>query len=165
MKRYGSVSFSVDLSVDRVRDRLPREACDEGQGTRGTTGFGRRFSAAGAFDLETHLDRQSRSCRAADQQVGKLHLEFDDLAYSYMNLLLGAQSKVREPVGESLPNQEIFRRLAGAMGLQEPALFEPLEGVLEVIAVSHPYMLVSREFREADSVVDVEPVLDFVIPL
>jgi len=51
-------------------------------------------------------------------------LEFDDLTYGYMNLLLGVQSRVREPIGESLPNQEIFRRLAAAMGLKNPALFE-----------------------------------------
>ena len=51
-------------------------------------------------------------------------LEFDDLTYSYFHLLVGAQAKVREPAGESLPNQEIFRRLASAMGYTEPGLFE-----------------------------------------
>jgi 3-deoxy-7-phosphoheptulonate synthase len=45
--------------------------------------------------------------------------------------------------------------ITGNIGIVEPALFEPLEGVLEVIAVSHPYKLVSREFREADSVIEV----------
>ena len=62
-------------------------------------------------------------------------LEFDDLTYSYMNLLLGVQSRVREPIGDSLSNQEIFRRLAGAMGLENPALFaaddELIAGLLE----------------------------------
>ncbi len=42
-------------------------------------------------------------------------LEFDDLTYSYFNLHIGAQSRVREPMGEALPNQEIFRRLARAI--------------------------------------------------
>ena len=51
-------------------------------------------------------------------------LEFDDLTFSYFHLNIGAQSKAREPMGESLPNQEIFRRLAKAMGFEEPALFE-----------------------------------------
>lgn len=51
-------------------------------------------------------------------------LEFDDLTYSYFHLLVGAQAKVREPAGVALPNQEIFRRLAAAMGFTEPALFE-----------------------------------------
>ena len=45
--------------------------------------------------------------------------------------------------------------ITGNIGVVEPALFEPLEGVLEVISVSHPYKLVSREFREADSIVEV----------
>ncbi|MGR9092867.1 MAG: molybdopterin-containing oxidoreductase family protein, partial [Gammaproteobacteria bacterium] len=51
-------------------------------------------------------------------------LEFDDITWSYFHLHMGAQTKVNEPAGDSLPNQEIFRRLAGAMGLDEPALFE-----------------------------------------
>ncbi|MEQ8346935.1 MAG: molybdopterin-dependent oxidoreductase [Sneathiellaceae bacterium] len=51
-------------------------------------------------------------------------LEFDDLVASYMHLSLSAQVQAMAPVGEALPNQEIFRRLARAMGLEEPALFE-----------------------------------------
>ena len=51
-------------------------------------------------------------------------LEFNDLTFSYMSPIVGAQQKVREPIGEALSNQEIFRRLAGAMGLDEPELHE-----------------------------------------
>ncbi len=51
-------------------------------------------------------------------------LEFDDLVASYFNYTLSAQVKATEPMGESLPNSEIFRRLAGAMGFTEPELFE-----------------------------------------
>lgn len=51
-------------------------------------------------------------------------LEFDDLTFSYMNPIVGAQRKVRDPIGDSLPNQEIFRRLAAAMGYDEPELHE-----------------------------------------
>jgi anaerobic selenocysteine-containing dehydrogenase len=43
---------------------------------------------------------------------------------SYFNLTLSAQVGVVEPLGEALPNMEIFRRLAGAMGYTEPELFE-----------------------------------------
>ncbi|MBT8079964.1 MAG: molybdopterin-dependent oxidoreductase [Gammaproteobacteria bacterium] len=57
-------------------------------------------------------------------------LEFDDITYSYMNLIVGAQSKVLEPIGESLPNQEIFRRLSAAMKLDEPSLYETDEAVI-----------------------------------
>ena len=42
-------------------------------------------------------------------------LEFDDLTCSYFHLIMGAQAKASEPMGESLPNQEIFRRMAKAM--------------------------------------------------
>ena len=52
-------------------------------------------------------------------------LEFDDLFAPYFQLMLSAQVKATEPLGESLPNQEIFRRLARAMGYTEPELYEP----------------------------------------
>ena len=51
-------------------------------------------------------------------------LEFDDLFAPYFQLLLSAQVKATEPLGEALPNQEIFRRLARAMGYTEPELYE-----------------------------------------
>ena len=51
-------------------------------------------------------------------------LEFDDLVSSYFHMTLSAQVKAIEPLGDSLPNQEIFRRLARAMGYAEPELFE-----------------------------------------
>lgn len=48
--------------------------------------------------------------------------------------------------------------ITGNLGVVEPALFESLSGVLEVIRVSHPYKLVSREFRPGDTVVEVRGV-------
>ena len=51
-------------------------------------------------------------------------LEFDDLIFPYFHDTVSAQAKAAEPLGQSLPNQEIFRRLAKAMGFNEPALFE-----------------------------------------
>jgi anaerobic selenocysteine-containing dehydrogenase len=58
-------------------------------------------------------------------------LEFDDLVGSYFHLSLGAQAKAMEPMGESLPNMEIFRRLARAMGWSEPALFESDRAIID----------------------------------
>ncbi len=58
-------------------------------------------------------------------------LEFDDLVCSYFDLTLSAQVKAADPLGDSLPNQEIFRRLARAMECVEPELFEPDASVLE----------------------------------
>jgi anaerobic selenocysteine-containing dehydrogenase len=51
-------------------------------------------------------------------------LEFDDVVMSYFNASISAQVKAVPALGEALPNQEIFRRLAAAMGLTEPQLFE-----------------------------------------
>ena len=45
--------------------------------------------------------------------------------------------------------------ITGNIGVVEPARFEILPGVLEIIQVSHPYKLVSREFHSDDTVVRV----------
>ena len=67
-------------------------------------------------------------------------LEFDDVASSYFHLTIGAQVKCSEPMGESLPNQEIFRRLARAMGLMDASLHlsdrELIDEVLEGTGVA-----------------------------
>jgi anaerobic selenocysteine-containing dehydrogenase len=57
-------------------------------------------------------------------------LEHDDLVVSYFHHSLGAQVKALDPPGEALSNSEIFRRLARAMGYEEPELYERDEDVL-----------------------------------
>ncbi len=57
-------------------------------------------------------------------------LEFDDVVGSYFHLSVGPQTKAIDPPGEALPNQEIFRRLARKMGLQESSLFEEDAAIL-----------------------------------
>lgn len=58
-------------------------------------------------------------------------LEFDDLVLSYFNYSVSAQARASAPMGASLSNQEIFRRLAAAMGLTESELFEPDRTILD----------------------------------
>jgi anaerobic selenocysteine-containing dehydrogenase len=60
-------------------------------------------------------------------------LEFDDVVTPYFNLEVSAQVAAVDPPGEALPNQEIFRRLARAMGYTEPELFEPDDVLLDEI--------------------------------
>jgi anaerobic selenocysteine-containing dehydrogenase len=89
-------------------------------------------------------------------------LEFDDLVTSYFDLTLSAQVKASEPPGDALPNQEIFRRLAAAMGYAEPELYEADRDVIdEVLARSG----VGIDFDElaARGTIDVfpEPALQF----
>ena len=58
-------------------------------------------------------------------------LEFDDVCSSYFHLMIGAQVQCRLPMGESLPNQDIFRKLSSAMGLQDSALYEEDQSIIE----------------------------------
>ena len=51
-------------------------------------------------------------------------LEFDDVVISYFNQSISAQVQAMPPIGDSLPNQEIFRRLAARMNFPEPELYE-----------------------------------------
>ncbi|HVR07592.1 MAG TPA: 3-deoxy-7-phosphoheptulonate synthase [Thermoanaerobaculia bacterium] len=57
--------------------------------------------------------------------------------------------------------------ITGNIGVVDRALFASMPGVLEVIRVSHPYKLVSREFQPHDSVVEIGGVQvggpDFVV--
>ena len=57
--------------------------------------------------------------------------------------------------------------ITGNIGVVDRALFASMPGVLEVIRVSHPYKLVSREFQQQDSVVEIGGVRvggpDFVV--
>ncbi len=51
--------------------------------------------------------------------------------------------------------QRVAIGITGNPGVLEPALFESMPGVLEVIPVSHQYKLVSREVKPDDTVVSV----------
>jgi anaerobic selenocysteine-containing dehydrogenase len=51
-------------------------------------------------------------------------LEHEDLHKAYGHIYLMFNHRAIEPLGESLPNTEIFRRLAAKMGLTDPALRE-----------------------------------------
>jgi anaerobic selenocysteine-containing dehydrogenase len=51
-------------------------------------------------------------------------LEFNDLVLSYFDWTVSAQTQAAEPMGSSLSNMEMFRRIAKACGLSAPALLE-----------------------------------------
>ena len=75
---------------------------------------------------------QTDTCDLADIILpAASFLEFDDLITPYFDLSVSAQVKAADPPGEALPNQEIFRRLARAMGYTEPALYEPDATILQ----------------------------------
>jgi anaerobic selenocysteine-containing dehydrogenase len=66
-------------------------------------------------------------------------LEFDDLVLPYFDLTVSAQVKAADPPGEALPNQEIFRRLARAMGYNDSLLFESDEELIARLLAQTPY--------------------------
>ena len=61
---------------------------------------------------------------------GTTQLEHLDLHDSYSHLYLNLNQPVTAPPGECLPHTEIFRRLATALGLTEPALFDSDEDLV-----------------------------------
>ena len=60
-------------------------------------------------------------------------LEHDDLVASYFHHSVSAQVKAVEPPGEALPNSEVFRRLAAAMGYEDDELYESDGHVLQTL--------------------------------
>ncbi|HSP34513.1 MAG TPA: molybdopterin-dependent oxidoreductase, partial [Thermoanaerobaculia bacterium] len=58
-------------------------------------------------------------------------LEHDDLHKAYGHIYLQYNRRAIEPLGESLPNSEIFRRIAAKMGLDFPELRESDEEMME----------------------------------
>ncbi|MGH2852379.1 MAG: molybdopterin-containing oxidoreductase family protein [Solirubrobacteraceae bacterium] len=87
-------------------------------------------------------------------------LEHDDIVASYFHLSLSAQVKAAEPLGSSLPNSEIFRRLAAAMGFSEPQLFESDEDT--IARVLAPTGVRFEELAARGTVwLDEEPVVQF----
>lgn len=67
-------------------------------------------------------------------------VEHWDLHRAYGHVYLGLNRPAIAPVGESLPNSEIFRRLAQAMGFADPAFTESDEQILRTLveAQTHP---------------------------
>lgn len=57
-------------------------------------------------------------------------IEQVDVVPAWGHLYLGWNEKAIEPLGESVPNTELWRRLARAMGFSEPELFEDDESLI-----------------------------------
>ena len=87
----------------------------------------------GRDDLFTVVSEQfmTDTARYADVVFpATTQLEQVDLVPSWGHLYLGWNERAIEPLGEAVPNTELWRRLAGAMGFDEPALFEDDESLI-----------------------------------
>jgi anaerobic selenocysteine-containing dehydrogenase len=68
-------------------------------------------------------------------------LEQDDIMFSWGHLFVTYNQRAIDPIGEAVPNTELFRRLAARMGFDEP-LFSRTDDELiaEAFDWSHPHM-------------------------
>lgn len=68
-------------------------------------------------------------------------IEHLDLGIAWGHLYLSLNRPAITPVGEALPNTEIFRRLADAMGLDDPGLRDGDEALIrQLLATDHPWL-------------------------
>lgn len=68
-------------------------------------------------------------------------LEHTDILKSYGHLHIAVNRPAIQPLGEALPNTEVFRRLARAMGLSNSALFASDDELMrEALRFDHPRM-------------------------
>lgn len=77
-------------------------------------------------DLFTVVSEQFITDTAAHADVvfpACTQIEQEDLVPAWGHLFMGWNHKAIEPLGESVPNTELWRRLARAMGFTEPELF------------------------------------------
>ena len=109
------ICWNINIAASAPRQRQLRQA------------MGREDLFTVAIDLF-----QTDTCDLADIILpAASFLEFDDLITPYFDLTVSAQVRAADPPGEALPNQEIFRRLAHAMGYTEPELYEPDAAILQ----------------------------------
>lgn len=78
-------------------------------------------------------------------------LEHDDVHKAYGHLYLSYNKAAIAPLGESLPNTEIFRRLAARMGLDHPELQESDESMIRH-AISKVPGITFDDLRERGSI-------------
>lgn len=72
-----------------------------------------------------HENLMTDTARYADYVLpATTQIEHDDIVPAWGHLWMGWNARAIDPVGESLPNTEFFRRLARAMGLDEPSLYD-----------------------------------------
>ena len=58
-------------------------------------------------------------------------LEQKDIMFSWGHLYLSYNNPAIEPLGEAVPNTELFRRLAKAMGIEDPSFFRSDDEIIE----------------------------------
>ena len=92
----------------------------------------RRGLAREDLFLVVHEQFLTDTARYADIVLpATTQLETTDVVPAWGHLWMGWNERAIEPLGEACSNTELFRRLAAAMGLTEPALFDDDETVIQ----------------------------------
>lgn len=79
-------------------------------------------------------------------------LEYDDLLFPYFHNTVSALRTVQPAPGEALPNSEVFRRLAKAMGFGDPKLFESDRDVIDHVLAGSDANIGFDELKEIGTV-------------
>jgi len=111
-------------------------------------------------DLFTVVHEQlfTDSCRWADIVLpATTQLEHTDLMYSYWHLYLQLNEPAIDPVGEAIPNTELFRRLATEMGFTEPCFGDNDDQLIDqALSSGSPYLEgITLERLRAEKVIKV----------
>lgn len=80
-------------------------------------------------------------------------LEHEDVHKAYGHTFMMFNARAIEPLGEALPNTEIFRRLSAAMGLDTPELQESDESMMRGVLKDMPFSyedLVEKSYLRLD---------------
>ncbi len=95
-------------------------------------------------DLFTVVHEQlfTDTCRYADIVLpATTQLEHLDLMVSYWHLYVQLNEPAIEPLGEAIPNTELFRRLAAAMGFDDPCFKDSDEDLIrQALSSGSPYL-------------------------
>ena len=108
-------------SADRCADRLQQQP---GRRRAACAEVARGFAREDLFTVVLEHFQTDTADYADFVLPATTQLEHIDVHKSYGHLYLLANNPAIEPLGEALPNSEIFRRLAAKMGYLEPAFRE-----------------------------------------
>lgn len=112
-------------------------------------------------DLFTVVHEQlfTDTCQYADIILpATTQLEHLDLMYSYWHLYLQLNEPAIEPLGEAIPNTELFRRLAAAMGFNAPCFQDSDEELVrQALGSGSPHLEgITLERLKAEHIIKVK---------
>ncbi|MFZ5826087.1 MAG: molybdopterin-containing oxidoreductase family protein [Bacillota bacterium] len=111
-------------------------------------------------DLFTVVHEQlfTETCQWADIVLpATTQLEHLDLMYSYWHLYVQLNQPAIAPLGEAIPNTELFRRLAAAMGFTDPCFRDSDEELVrQALSSGSPYLEgITLERLQQESIIKV----------